>query len=442
MQHLGSIYERLLEQEVVADEAGSLSLRPSPFARKSTGSYYTPEELVRLILRRAVGPLLAERRAAFAAKVETLAHDRRPKSERLRDLRPLDPAQAFVSLRVCDPAMGSGHFLVSLVDFLADEVLTAITEAPILVDWADPDEPYRSPLVERIERLRADIRRSADANRWIVPDEQLDDRHLVRRIILKRVIYGVDLNPMAVELAKLSLWLHSFTVGAPMSFLDHHLRCGDSLFGEFVAPVERELHERYGLIVTGDVAQTRQAAAGMARVEESADADIGEVKSSAEFFAGVEENTAELRAFLDLAHAARWLRPADAAAELAREMLFGGNYGPPVKIANGAPLATPRESGAVLRRRGSTFDPASVQEAAAAFVADARALAAERRFLHWEPAFPGVWTDWESASPPGGFDAVIGNPPWDRMKLRRSSGSPHASPRSRTRSAPPTASAW
>jgi hypothetical protein len=109
VQHLGSIYERLLEQEVVADEAGNLSLRPSPFARKSTGSYYTPEELVRLILRRAVGPLLTERRAAFTAKVEALKHDRRPKSDRLRDLRPLDPAQAFVSLRVCDPAIAHGQ---------------------------------------------------------------------------------------------------------------------------------------------------------------------------------------------------------------------------------------------------------------------------------------------------------------------------------------------
>ena len=159
-------------------------------------------------------------------------------------MRDLDPAEAFVRLRVCDPAMGSGHFLVSLVDYLADAVLTEITEAPARVAWADPAEPYRSPLVLRVERLRADIRRSADRNGWDVPDEQLDDRHLVRRIILKRVIYGVDLNPMAVELAKLSLWLHSFTVGAPMSFLDHHLRVGDSLFGEFVAPVERELRER------------------------------------------------------------------------------------------------------------------------------------------------------------------------------------------------------
>ncbi|MGH7115962.1 MAG: Eco57I restriction-modification methylase domain-containing protein, partial [Stellaceae bacterium] len=236
--------------------------------------------------------------------------------------------------------------------------------------------------------------------------------------ILKRAIYGVDRNPMAVELAKLSLWLHSFTVGAPLSFLDHHLRCGDSLFGEFVGPVERELHERYGWVLGGDVAQARQAAAGMARVEELADADIGEVTSSREAFAGVEETTAALRAFLDLTHAARWLPPSDDAAILARELLFSGNYGNPVRVAGGDPMRPPSGVQAELRRRGKRFNPAEFLAAASAFVADARELAAERRFFHWEPAFPGVWTDWSSAAPAGGFDAVIGNPPWDRMKLQ------------------------
>jgi len=251
-----------------------------------------------------------------------------------------------------------------------------------------------------------------------VPEEQLDDRHLVRRIILKRVIYGVDLNPMAVELAKLSLWLHSFTVGAPLSFLDHHLRCGDSLFGEFVAPVERDLLKRYGLALSPDVAQARQAAAGMARIEELADADIGEVNSSRESFAGVEEDTGALRAFLNLTQSARWLIPANDATTAARELLFGGSYGNPVSIALGEPLTPPREEGTALRWRGRELQPAEVHAGAVAFVAEARVLAAERRFLHWEPAFPGVWTEWESAAPAGGFDAVIGNPPWDRMKLQ------------------------
>lgn len=342
VQHLGGIYERLLERDPVADGAGGVVLRPDAYARKTTGSYYTPDDLVQLILRRAVGPLLAERRAAFAEASAVLAGDRRPKTVRLELLAKSDPAEAFVGLRVCDPAMGSGHFLVSLVDYLADEVLTAITDAPATVAWADPDSPYRSPLARRIEVLRDRIRAEAAANGWPAREDQLDDRHIVRRIILKRVIHGVDANPMAVELAKLSLWLHSFTVGAPLSFLDHHLRVGDSLFGEFVGPVEADLRARFGLAMSQAVVRARQSAAGMAIVEGLTDADIGEVHTSTETFQGVEEATAELRAFLDLYHAARWLPAADFVAEAGRGALFGGSYGDPATIATGGALAPPR----------------------------------------------------------------------------------------------------
>jgi hypothetical protein len=418
VQHLGAIYERLLEREVVAAEDGSLSLRPSIFARKTTGSYYTPDELVQLIIRRAVGPLLEERREAFRIKAEALARERRPKADRLADLRRDDLASAFVALRVCDPAMGSGHFLVSLVDYLTDEALIAISEAAALASWADAGHPYRSPLAARIEELRRHIRGAADEHGWFVSDDQLDDRHLIRRIILKRVVYGVDLNPMAVELAKLSLWLHSFTMGAPLSFLDHHLRCGDSLFGEFVGPVEREMQERYKLMVNQAVIRARQSAAGMARIEDLTDSDIGEVADSKRTFASVEEATGGLRAFLDFVQAGRWITPEDDAALQARELLMGGSYGDPVGLAQGEPLKAAKGDGVSVRKRGAKIDPAKVREAATSFVDQARALASERRFLHWETAFPGVWSDWESSEPPGGFDAVIGNPPWDRMKLQ------------------------
>lgn len=417
VQHLGGIYERLLERDPAPDGAGGVVLRPNAYARKTTGSYYTPDDLVQLILRRAVGPLLAERRAAFAEAVAALAGDRRPKAVRLELLAKSDPAEAFVNLRVCDPAMGSGHFLVSLVDYLADEVLTAITEAAATVAWADPDAPYRSPLARRIELLRDRIRAEAAANRWPVREDQLDDRHIVRRIILKRVIHGVDANPMAVELAKLSLWLHSFTVGAPLSFLDHHLRVGDSLFGEFVGPVEHDLRARFGLAMSQAVVRARQSAAGMAVVEGLTDADIGEVHSSAEAFRGVEEATAELRAFLDLYHAARWMPAADFVAEAGRAALFGGAYGDPAAIAAGTPMKPPKDA-APIRRGAARIEAGAAHASAVEFVRAARELAERRRFLHWEAAFPGVWDEWERPTPTGGFDAVIGNPPWDRIKMQ------------------------
>jgi hypothetical protein len=420
VQHLGSMYERLLERDVVPDGVGGLTLRPNAFSRKTTGSYYTPDELVQLILRRAIGPLLAEKRAAFAAKVKALSSDKRPKAQRLRDLLAFDPAEAFVELRVCDPAMGSGHFLVSLVDYLAGQVLEAIAAASAQVSWADADTPYRSPLAARIAALRDQIRAQGLAHGWPVREDQLDDRHLVRRIILKRVIYGVDLNPMAVELAKLSLWLHSFTVGAPLSFLDHHLRVGDSLFGERVGHARRKLSEEYGLVSMGQaVVRASRSDTQMATIEGLMDADIGEVQSSADAFAGVEEATAELRAFLDLWHASWWLEPKTPADRAGRGLLFGGAYGDPVTIAFGARPKAPSADAVEIRRgRNRVATAKEAYDAAVDFLARARAMAPQRRFLHWEAAFPGVWTDWELDVPPGGFDAVIGNPPWDRMKMQ------------------------
>ena len=140
--------------------------------------------------------------------------------------------------------MGSGHFLVSLVDLLADRVLEQIADAPAAVSFADDEHPYESPLVERIAAIRTRILSLAERNRWKLDEAQLDDKHLVRQMILKRVVHGVDKNPMAVELAKVSLWLHTFTAGAPLSFLNHHLREGDSLLGMRVADANTWLQKR------------------------------------------------------------------------------------------------------------------------------------------------------------------------------------------------------
>ncbi len=416
VQHLGSIYERILERDVVQDGDG-VALRPNLYARKTTGSYYTPEELVGLILRRAVDPLLTERRAAFQAKAKLLASDRRQTAIRLDALDKLDPAEQMLALRICDPAMGSGHFLVSLVDHLTDAILTAMTEAEIDVEWGN----YHSPLAKRIVDIRTRILANAVENGWLVPEAQLDDRHIVRRMVLKRCVYGADLNPMAVELAKLSLWLHSFTVGAPLSFLDHHLRCGDSLFGELVGPVVTRLREEYGLAISQAAVSAQKSAAGMAEVEELTDADIAEVKLSRATFEGVEIATRSLRRFLHIYHGARWLPAIDDVDEIGRALFFGGDYGDPVAIAAGKPMRAPRGDAAILRassRTRSEITAIAAFAAAERFVTATMEHAEASRFLHWEVAFPGVWQNWEEAAPRGGFDAVIGNPPWDRIKMQ------------------------
>ena len=398
VQQLGSIYERLLEHEIVRDSAG-IAVRPNIFARKGSGSYYTPADLVGLIIEETIGPIVRACMDAFAAMISQLETSPLPEDRRIGRLKQSDPAEKLLELKVCDPAMGSGPFLVSLVDYLADRVITAIAEAEALVD------NYISPLTERIDVIRNTIMGNAEERGWTIDVEQLDDRHIVRRMVLKRCVYGVDKNPMAVELAKVGLWLHTFTVGAPLSFLDHHLRCGDSLFGSWVRTgIDKATEQGAPLFLKGPVARATRAAAPMQIIEGLTDAEIAEAHRSADVFAEVEEMTTPLNAFLSLVHAFDWLNIRDRDDKAARFAYFLGIFGDPIDIACGT-IEVPTEV-----KGGERF---------AGLLDKTRKLIDEERFFNWQVAFPGVWSEWKSNGLHGGFDAVIGNPPWDRMKLQQ-----------------------
>ena len=304
VQQLGSIYERLLEREPVR-ENGGIAIRPNPYARKDSGSFFTPQELVDLIVERTLKPLAEERLKAFKEKAGALKSDRRPKDQRLTELLRLDPAEAVLNLKVLDPAMGSGHFLVTAVDFLSDYVAELIEYVPAVPEWLDGG--YASPLVGRVAAIRNEIIRRAEESNWVLDQTQLTDQAIIRRMVLKRCIYGVDKNPLTVELAKVSLWLHSFTVGAPLSFLDHHLRCGDSLVGMRVAEAVRDLNRLGGLFAQSAIQGAETATEGMQLIEEMSDSDVAEVQESAELFSGVERTTADLRGLLDILCGWRWL---------------------------------------------------------------------------------------------------------------------------------------
>ena len=271
VQQLGSIYERLLEREPVRNEAGKIVIRPNPHARKDSGSFYTSQELVDLIVERTLKPLAEERLAAFESRAVALKSDRRPKAQRKGELLELDPAEAVLNLKILDPAMGSGHFLVTAVDFLSDYIADLIERVPAVPEWLDGG--YASPLVERVASIRGDILQRAEASGWVVDPAHLTDQAVIRQMVLKRCIYGVDKNPLTVELTKVSLWLHSFTVGAPLSFLDHHLRCGDSLVGLRVPEALDDLLRLGGLLTSSAVEGAEAAAQGMQRIEEMSDAD-------------------------------------------------------------------------------------------------------------------------------------------------------------------------
>ena len=412
VQQLGSIYERLLEREPVRDDNGGIVVRPNSYARKDSGSFFTPQELVDLIVDRTLKPLAEERLKAFEDKSEDLRSDHRAIAERHAELLALDPAEAVLDLKVLDPAMGSGHFLVTAVDFLSDYIAEVAEYAPAVPEWLDGE--YYSPLVERVATIRRDILQRAQASDWVMDEAQLTDQSIIRRMVLKRCIYGVDKNPLTVELAKVSLWLHSFTVGAPLSFLDHHLRCGDSLVGLRVPEATADLNRLGGLFASSAIAGAEAATSGMQRIEEMSDADVAEVRESAELFRGVEDATADLRGLLDFLCSLRWLT---------------SDMRGKVRTALETPLvetlgSRPNEAYSLLSQGpdavgdGETGGDDTSWSGFKELWSDARSVADREGFLHWEAAFPGVWQRWQEEQPVGGFDAVIGNPPWDRIKLQ------------------------
>jgi len=396
VQQLGSIYERLLEQELVKDGDG-VAIRPTARLRRDSGSYYTPDELVGLIVEETVEPFVRSRMEAFQDRRERLAAASASEEERRDALEAVDPATALLDLKICDPAMGSGHFLVHLVDRLADRVIGAMAEAEAVEDG------YVSPLADVVRKIRGRIKSNARQRGWTFDTAQLDDRHIVRRMVLKRCVYGVDKNPLAVELAKVSLWLHSFTVGAPLSFLDHHLRCGDSLFGTSIRSALDQAERDGSLFLQGPLSSAIETAAPMQLIEGLADVEIAEAQKSADIFAGVRRRTRPIQAFLSLLHAFEWLNLRDRRDRTARLAWLDGLFGDPVDIALGKEVPEDAEHAA-------RFSP---------LLRRARALVESERFLNWQVTFPGVWSDWEADRPSGGFDAVVGNPPWDAMKLQQ-----------------------
>jgi hypothetical protein len=404
VQQLGSIYERLLEFELTRDENGAVDIRPNIFARKNSGSYYTPDDLVLLILDETLEPLITDAMTAFETALAGL-NAKDSEDYRITQLQKADPAKAITRLRICDPAMGSGHFLVSLVDRLTDHTLVAIGNAAAMAAQVAGLD-YESPVAEDIRKIRGTIRHNAQDANWSVSEEQLDDPQLVKRMVLKRCVYGADKNPMAVELAKVSLWLHTFTVGAPLSFIDHHLAAGDSLFGLWVRDAIDKAAKGGELLYFEALQNAQRQAVVMQVIESLTDAEIAEAHRSAGMWKDVEAQTGPLDGFVSFMHALDWLDLKGPDKALVN-LWLDGQFGDPLPIARG---------------KKAPDDPRAKPEELERFIEiwkQARQLISEERFLNWQITFPGVWDHWGSTQRDGGFDAVVGNPPWDRIKLQQ-----------------------
>jgi len=367
VRHLGTIYEGLLTYDVafatenlkidrraagepyvaaLANEepevrAGQPHIRSPQGGRKATGSYYTPVFAVDRLIEKALDP-------AIDAHLARVGHD--------LDL----PAAMLLDFRVADIAMGSGHFLVAALDRLTERYAAYLA--------AHPNRAIRAEL----DRARGRLNEVGNAYGAPGLGERVADVDLLRRIVLKRCIYGVDLNEMAVELARLGLWLHSLVPGLPLSYLGGNLVHGNSLVG-----VGADIPEA-GLFAKP---HEERAAAAAAAVESITDLELGDIARSDELSAQLRSETSGLNTYYDALTAGPLLDKNLKYLELQAEPIIDG------------PLGT--KYSAVVEE---ATDAAHAQTA-----------------LHWRLAFPTVFLQRDEP----GFDVILGNPPWEEVTVER-----------------------
>lgn len=384
---------------------GDVYLENDRRERKATGSYYTPDHIVKYIVGHTVAPVLEEKfeklRPRFREAQQAYRNAvRRAEAFVKQGMQPDDPAKVvntyrhlvdeLFDLRVLDPAMGSGHFLVEAVDFICDRILGQRDGFLQAFPW--------NPVTDFLKKNREEIFSEMERQGVSIDAARLTDINLLKRHVLKRCIYGVDLNPMAVELAKVSLWLDCFTLGAPLSFLDHHLKCGNSLIGTTVPEVEAELapKEKHTISMFGGPFQgLLNATATMLELARTPDVTVAEAEKSRNLFASFERDMAPYKRALDI-WVSRHFGNARAQEYLT---LVGQDFVDDIRTG-GAKLSP--EYREVIRKAGE--------------------IGQQKRFFHWDLEFPEAFVDLErntwKRNEEQGFDAVIGNPPYDVLAER------------------------
>ncbi|MCC6575006.1 MAG: Eco57I restriction-modification methylase domain-containing protein [Planctomycetes bacterium] len=436
---------------------GAVYLENDKHERKATGSYYTPDYIVKYIVEHTVGPVLEEKFNALRndfRKAEAEYHAAKRKDAALKKQMgkgddPEKVARSYDSLvdklftlRVLDPAMGSGHFLVETVDFITDRMLDFLNGFP----W--------NPVQAFIQRTRRDILTALNKAEVTVDPGKLTDINLLKRHVLKRCIFGVDLNPMAVELAKVSLWLDCFTLGAPLSFLDHHLKCGNSLIGVTVEEVEKTLKKAAGMF-TSRFAGLMLATNIARQIAAMPDTTAEQAAKSRSEYRRAADALAPFKRLLDI-YASQWFGNGLVAglkgegkkkdgkiaaiewlnSDAAEELLRANQDG--FVEDKGKDLGAKTQKSMLDNTRQRSIAESSRRKPAITDKVDGKAeswfnnvpkvssnAAREQRFFHWELEFPEVF--YAPTTPGGqaikridgaGFDAVVGNPPYDVLATK------------------------
>ena len=358
-EELGGVYESLLAltPQISADGARFTFAEFAGNERKTSGSYYTPDSLVQCLLDSALDPVVEE-----AIKGKTGA----------------EAEKAILALKICDPAVGSGHFLVGAAHRLARHLARARAVAQ--------GESEPAPLLYQ---------------------------HALRDVI-GRCLYGVDVNPMAAELCRVSLWLEALEPGKPLSFLDYHIRIGNSLLGATPELIAGGLPDEAFNAIEGD---DKKACAVLKKRNKA------ERKGLGLLFA---EQEAEVQKRLQQAAGALEDLPDDRPEEIrAKEFAFHRHeqteeYRHKKQLADAWCAAfvikkqfrePGREASASAITQGHLNDLAAGRSLPADLAAEGERLSRQYQFFHWHLAFPEVFAK-------GGFDCVLGNPPWERVKLQ------------------------
>ncbi len=238
---LGAVLETLLDADlqVVDAAAGKVEVLDAATNQDRCMPMGVPDYVAKDVVGHALKPLIAQRGAQFARIMDRVVELRRKLQ------RTLDPGgradlqaaldvvshgacEAFLGMRVVDPSMGSGTFLLSALDVITDHVIVQMQA----YHDTHPEVPWRwNPIQRLLNRVRHDIASELRRQGIEMEDLALDDVSLLRRLLAQRCLYGVDNNPSAVDLTQTRLWLRTFMAGAPLIFFDHHLRQGDSLTG-------------------------------------------------------------------------------------------------------------------------------------------------------------------------------------------------------------------
>jgi hypothetical protein len=367
----GTIYQGLLESELAiaetdlaVDKEGyyrpikkgeepivrerTIYLHNRSGARKATASYFTKDFAVAHLLDQALEPALAD----HIGRLDQLDGD--------------SAADSFFDFRVADISMGSGHFLVAAVDRIELRLTAYLAKRPL-------------PGV-RGELLK--LRSAAEAALGPIADQvEIEDTQLLRRLIARRCIYGVDLNPVAVDLARLSLWIHTFVPGLPLSLLDRNLVIGNALVGIGQLAEIKEKAEADGMhLFLNPAKMVEDTIEPLKRLARLADASISELKEARKARAQAESAARPASALCDIVSAAR----------ITGTSLEGGS-----RELNLQDWDKVRQ----------TIPDSKIHKAAADTLAGLTAF-------HFPVAFPEVFTRVRR-----GFDVIVGNPPWEKVRV-------------------------